>query len=146
MRAPTESQDAEHLRLLSIFHYVVGGFIGMFSLVPVIHLAVGVLMLSGAIPAESASDTTALQLVGGLFVAIGGVFVVLGLTTAICVILAGRYLARHIHHTFCLVVAGVECLFMPFGTILGIFTIVVLSKESVRLIFACPAPPPVADA
>jgi hypothetical protein len=31
------SQDLEHLKLLSIFHYVVGGMAAMFSLFPVIH-------------------------------------------------------------------------------------------------------------
>lgn len=33
---------------------------------------------------------------------------------------------------FCLIMAGIACLFMPFGTVLGVFTIVVLTRESVR--------------
>jgi hypothetical protein len=32
--------------------------------------------------------------------------------------------------------AGVECLFMPFGTVLGVFTIIVLMRESVKQVFA----------
>jgi hypothetical protein len=31
--------------------------------------------------------------------------------------------------------ACIECLFLPFGTILGIFTIIVLSRESVKTFF-----------
>jgi len=31
--------------------------------------------------------------------------------------------------------AGVECMFMPFGTVLGVFTIIVLMRPSVKEIF-----------
>ena len=31
--------------------------------------------------------------------------------------------------------AGVECLFMPVGTVLGVFTIIVLVRDSVKAIF-----------
>jgi hypothetical protein len=31
--------------------------------------------------------------------------------------------------------ACIECLFLPFGTILGVFTIIVLSRESVKALF-----------
>jgi len=34
------------------------------------------------------------------------------------------------------VMACVECLFIPFGTILGVFTIIVLLRESVKALFA----------
>jgi hypothetical protein len=40
--------------------------------------------------------------------------------------------------------AAVECLFMPFGTVLGIFTIVVLNRDSVKPLFATPPMPPTA--
>jgi hypothetical protein len=36
---------------------------------------------------------------------------------------------------FVFVVACCECLFMPFGTILGVFTIILLSRESVKSAF-----------
>jgi hypothetical protein len=48
---------------------------------------------------------------------------------------AGRYLSRHVNRTFCLVVAGIECVFTPFGTVLGVFTIIVLMRDSVRELF-----------
>jgi hypothetical protein len=34
-----------------------------------------------------------------------------------------------------MVMAGVECIFSPFGTVLGIFTIFVLMRESVKQMF-----------
>jgi hypothetical protein len=35
----------------------------------------------------------------------------------------------------CFVVAAIECIFMPFGTVLGVFTIIVLSRPSVKALF-----------
>lgn len=51
-------------------------------------------------------------------------------------ILAGRALAQRRRYTFCLVIAGVACMFMPFGTVLGVFTIIVLLRDSVKELFA----------
>jgi hypothetical protein len=31
--------------------------------------------------------------------------------------------------------AGIECVFMPFGTVLGVFTLVVLTRPSVKPLF-----------
>ncbi len=42
---------------------------------------------------------------------------------------------------FCLVMACVACLFMPFGTVLGVFTIIVLARPSVQTLFSRPAVP-----
>jgi hypothetical protein len=52
----------------------------------------------------------------------------------------GRFLARREHYTFCVVMAGIECIFMLFGTVLGAFTIAILLRESVRQLFRLPAP------
>jgi hypothetical protein len=34
--------------------------------------------------------------------------------------------------------AGIACVFMPFGTVLGVFTIIVLMRDSVRRLFGRP--------
>ena len=73
---------------------------------------------------------------GWFFVAFSGAFILAGWAFAICLFLAGRYLAQQRHYTFCLVMAGVACMFMPFGTVLGVFTIIVLVRESVKELFA----------
>lgn len=134
-------QDDQHLQLLSIFHYVVGGLIGLFALFPMIHLAMGLGMATGAFPADSADDAEALRWMGGLFTCFAGGLIVAGLTLASCVIATGAFLARRVRYTFCLVVAGVECIFMPFGTVLGVFTLVVLMRPSVKAKFGVPVPP-----
>ena len=50
-------------------------------------------------------------------------------------ILAGRFLAARRRHLFCIVIAGIACMFMPMGTVLGIFTIIVLMRPSVKELF-----------
>ena len=54
---------------------------------------------------------------------------------AVVLLFAARYLQEHRRYMFCLIVAGLECVFMPFGTVLGVFTIIVLLRPSVRQLF-----------
>jgi hypothetical protein len=125
------SQDEEHLRLLSIFHYVVAGIIALFSCIPLIHFFVGLAMATGALDDQPAE----IQMFGIFFMLFAGAFILGGWATAALVFIAGRNLAAHTRYTYCLVMAGVECIFMPFGTVLGVFTIIVLVRESVKRLF-----------
>ena len=67
--------------------------------------------------------------------AFASVFILGGWTLAVLVLMAGRFIARRKHYMFCFVMACVECVFMPFGTALGVFTILVLSRQSVKRLF-----------
>ncbi|MDF1853761.1 MAG: hypothetical protein P1U85_23220, partial [Verrucomicrobiales bacterium] len=49
--------------------------------------------------------------------------------------IAGRRLAQHRSHTFCLIVAGLECMLFPFHAILGIFTFILLLQPEGRALF-----------
>ena len=133
------NQDLEHLRLLSIFHYVLAGFGFLFSLFPVIYLVMGGLMLTGHLP-ESADmpEGSEQQFVGWILLAVGAGMMLVGLVFATGLLLAGKFLAARRHHTFCLVLAALSCFCMPLGTILGVFTLVVLSRDSVRTLFEGP--------
>jgi len=51
------------------------------------------------------------------------------------VLFAGRCLSRRKNHLLCLIVAGVSCLFVPMGTVLGVFSIIVLMRPSVKELF-----------
>ena len=52
--------------------------------------------------------------------------------------MTARFLVQRRNHRFCLVLAGVTCLFMPLGTILGVFTLIVLMRDSVQQSFQSP--------
>lgn len=129
-------QDEEHLRLLSIFHYVVAGLAFLFACFPIIHLIIGlVFLLAPEALGEGARGGPPPLVFGLIFTIIPSVIILVGWSVALCIFLAGRYLGRREHYTFCLVVAGVSCLFMPFGTVLGVFTIIVLVRPSVKALF-----------
>ena len=135
------TRDEEHLRLLSIFHYVVGGLAALFALFPIFHLIFGLIMIFAS-DKFAGKGTPPPAFLGWFFVIFAAMFITLGWIFAAFVLTAGRFLARRKHYMFCLVVAGIECMFMPFGTVLCVFTIVVLMQEPVKQLFG--ANPPVA--
>ncbi|MDR6093565.1 hypothetical protein [Stenotrophomonas sp. SORGH_AS_0321] len=134
---PLGAQDADHLRLLSIFHYVVAGITALFSLFPLIHLLMGLAIVTGHLPMESEQGNEPFdpRLFGWFFVAFAGAFIAGGLTLAGFMAYAGRCLAQRRRHVLCMVVAGISCCFMPFGTVLGVFTLIVLVRPSVKAAF-----------
>ena len=131
------NEDIRHLDLLSMFHYIVGGITALFSCMPIIHVIIGLSMVSGKFFNES-NGTEPPSFMGWILVIMGAVFIVLGLSIAVCMIVAGRKLKRRKNRVFCMVVAGIECMIMPFGTVLGVFTLIALNKESIQEIFAQP--------
>lgn len=127
--------DEQHLDLLAIFHYVVAGITALVACFPMIHLGVGIAMLLGAFDRQNGPPA----FFGWIFVAVASVMILLGWTLAAFIFATGRNLKRRTAYTFCLVMAGVECIFMPFGTVLGVFTIVVLIRDSVKRLFSQPS-------
>jgi hypothetical protein len=136
------NSDAEHLRLLSIFHYVVGGMLALFSLFPIFHLAFGTAIVTGAIDDFGNNGGQVPDFFGWILVIVPLGFIVMAMAMSLCVVLAGRKLVRRSAYTYCLVIAGIECMFMPFGTVLGVFTIIVLMRPNVKELFDKSSYPP----
>ena len=129
------NEDIKHLDLLSLFHYILAGITAFFSCMPFLHVFMGVAMISGKF-FEEANGSGPPPFIGWLFVIMGSVFILIGWCLAVFMFVTGKKLKRRRNRMFCMVVAGVECIFMPFGTILGVFTIIALSKDSIKEIFA----------
>lgn len=128
------NEDLQYLKLLSIFHYVVGGLGALFSFIPIIYVVIGILAV--CIPGTFEGQGEAMPaFIGWIFIIMGAVLIVVGWAFSACIIITGRSLARRIHYMFCIVMAAIECIFMPFGTVLGVFTIVVLARPSVKEMF-----------
>lgn len=130
------TQDEQHLNILSIFHYVVSGFAALFSCIFLIYIGLGIAMLVGALDSKNPPP----PFIGLFMIMFGTMFVVAGWTLAIFTFVTARKLRKRKSWMFCLVVAGVECIFSPFGTILGIFTIFTLMKDSVKELFGVTKP------
>ena len=138
------NKDLEHLRLLSIFHYVVGGIIALFACFPIIHLLMGIFFVANAPAIRDAQKPGdpefPVEIFGAMFIIIPAIIILMGWTLAVLTIIAGRKLSKHQSYIYCLVIAGLLCMFMPFGTVLGVFTLLVLTRGSVKELFNRPGP------
>jgi len=127
------SQNDDVLRVLAVFHFVLAGMATMVALFPAVHLIVGIGLVSGAF--TNPGDPFPFALVGWLFIIFASCWIVCGLVFAALMTVAGRMLLKRRRYHFCLAMAGLACMFMPFGTILGAFTIIILMKADIRAQF-----------
>ena len=140
-------KDLEHLKLLSIFQYIVGGLACFCGLLWILYIVSGIILIFAS--GSMASDDRMGASIGGVVAIVVGVFLfVLFEAYGILSIIAGRKYAKHQGYWFCFVLAVFTCLNFPLGTALGVFTIVVLNRPSVKAMFqglpaAGPAIPPV---
>lgn len=145
------AEDAEHLSALSIGHFVLS-VVALLGAVPILIYGVAgaklmdefgsdLSMAMGNIPGQpdanpfGGSPDAMLQDLGTLLITIIVVTVVLAVVSAVHLIVVGVKIRQRRWWTFCYLTGWGECLMFPFGTILGIFTIIVLSRPSVKRLF-----------
>ena len=132
--------DEEHLRMLTLGYYVSAGMCLLFSLFGGLYMVLG-LMFTFAfrnLPAQPPNSAPPPE-VGWFFFALGAFIFGAMVTLAILKFLTARRLKARASRTFCLVLAGISCLEVPYGTTLGVLTFVVLTRDSVKALFS-PAP------
>jgi Na+-driven multidrug efflux pump len=128
--------DADHLRLLSIFHYVCAGL----AVLGLGFLAAHYLFLHAFLdnPEMWKNQKNAAPPPREFFAIFKWFYVVFGVwlvVSGVANVLSGAFIGRRKHRTFSLVVAVLNCLHIPLGTVLGVFTIIVLLRPSVRDIY-----------
>jgi len=127
--------DADHLKLLSIFHFVGAGlgFFGMLFLLA--HYAIFSVFLSN--PKMWANQKQGVPPIE-LFAAMKWFYLLFGvwfLASCVLNLISGFCLRARKQRTFSMVVSGINCLHFPIGTVLGVFTIIVLLRDSVRELY-----------
>nr|WP_320131714.1 hypothetical protein [uncultured Holophaga sp.] len=128
--------DGEHLRLLGIGYLISGGLCAACSLLGGLYMLMGaVVLLISRLPSGGA-DQPPPALLGGLLMAMGTLIFVVLLSLAALKFYAARCLKHRRRRSFCLVVAGLSCLEIPYGTAIGILSFMVLGRASVRKLFA----------
>jgi hypothetical protein len=127
-----KSVDAGQLDLLAIFHFVLAGF----SLLGLGFLFLHWLMMHTFIenPAiwENAKSPPPPKEFFAIFIwfyLFMGIFI---MTIGIGNLIAGFCIRKRRCRTLTMVIAGIDCMMVPFGTVLGVFTIIVLARDSVR--------------
>ena len=132
---PSATDDEQHLRLLSIFHYVLGSLTALFACFPLIHVAIGLAMVFAPHSMSNRPGGEPPEFVGWLFTCFGAGMFLAGLAVAVCIVLAGRFIAQRRRYWFIFILACFQCTIFPFGTVLGVFTILVLSRQGVKSLF-----------
>lgn len=128
-------KDQQELGLLSIFHFVMAGLAALAGSIPVVHLLIGLKMLSDPSFVGGGAGPPPPFNPGWIFAGVGGLLIVMGWTWAFVLLFAGLSLRSNRRYWFCFVVACLTCLNVPLGTALGIFTVLVLSRPSVKQLF-----------
>jgi hypothetical protein len=129
-------RDGEHLNLLAVFHFISAGlallalgFIGLHFLI--FNAVFSHHHFGGGFSANQDFPVAVLWVLYGGF----GFWIA---SAGVLNLLSGCFLLRRRHRIFSIVVAAFNCLQVPFGTVLGVFTIVVLTRDSVRRDFLRP--------
>jgi hypothetical protein len=128
--------DIGHLRLLAVFHYVFAGF----ALLGIVFLIGHYLILSTVFsnPELMSGGTPMPRDFMSMFVWFYIVFGLICLAGCVLNCLAANFLRSRKNRIFIMVVAGLNCAQMPLGTVLGVFTLMVLSRESVKSLYSEP--------
>ncbi len=133
--ANQRSVDEDHLNLLSIFYFVSAGlsFFGILALFAdyvFLHF-----FFSNPVFMGNQKGGPPPEAVFGFFLVFFMFFGALLVLLAILNVMTGFFLRERKHRTFSLVIAAIDCMQFPLGTALGVFTIIVLSRESVRKLY-----------
>jgi hypothetical protein len=79
-----------------------------------------------------------IQNMSWIHTAMGAVYLVGGVVLGTLALITARNLGRRRGRTFCIAASAVQCVAMPLGTVLAIFTILALSRPSVVRSFETP--------
>ena len=136
-------QTDDRLKLLAIFYYVMAAMAALISCAAILWGWLGYMMMFHP---EQMGGTGQGQappaFMGMIFVAAGIVSFEMGWGFAVCESLVGRFLRARKNRMFCLVIACLNFMNAPLGTILGVFTIVILMQPEVKAQFDQPPAPP----
>ncbi|MEY4387403.1 MAG: hypothetical protein RLY20_2686 [Verrucomicrobiota bacterium] len=123
-------KDTDHLNLLGVFHFVCAGLalLGMGFICLHYFIMRMVFTNPAMMKGNPGPPTEFFELFKVLYLLVG-MFLLAGLVLNV---LSGVFLRRRRHRTFSIFVAALNCLHIPLGTTLGVFTIIVLMRDSVR--------------
>ena len=134
--------DQEHLKLLPIGFWVLGALDIFIAMYGVIYIGFGVLFANAPLSTPGSAAVVPPAFFAWFFVAMGAAFMVAFGALATLKILSGFWIRKRTHRTACLVIAGISCASIPFGTIVGVLAFMVLLRPSVSALFGvAPAQP-----
>ncbi len=135
--------NEDHLRLLRIGYLIEGGVSVLAALFGVFYAVLGAIFFS-ALPGPGRGGPPP-AFIGGLFLIIGLFILAVAVVSALLRFLTARALRLRRARVLCLITAGLSCLSVPYGTVLGIMTFIVLARPGVQRLFAGESQSPPAE-
>ena len=130
--------DAEHLRMLSIGYIFSGVLTALFSLMGLMYAGIGFVMnhFFAGIAKDSAKPVDVPPEVLGTIIGVaGGIFFLVLASLALAKFWAASSLRKRKSRMGVQVIAAITCFGIPYGTVLGICTFMVLGRYSVARLF-----------
>ena len=133
--------DAEHLKLLAVFHFVLAGLaiVGLGFLFLhwfMMHTVLDSPELWKNQPKGGQPPPHEVFLIFQVFYFVFGTGIILG---GVANLVSGLLILKRHGRLFSLIVAGLDCMLIPLGTVLGVFTLIVLLRESVHEVYLAAA-------
>lgn len=125
--------DEDNLRLLRIGYFISAGLTAFASILVLAYTIFLTLVFTQI--AKSPGDIGLPPSIARLVAIFGVLFVILVIGFAVLQFLTGQRLKERRSRTFCLVIAAITCLSIPYGTFLGVCTFLVLLRPTVQRSF-----------
>ena len=131
-------KDLEHLKLLGIFHYIWGALSLLGGIViGGYFLVIGVILMNNPPTSTASEDSGTASMAGGILIGVGVVLFLIVVVYGFLTLMAGgKYRKHQGGYWFCFILAIVTLVIggIP-GIVLGIFSLIVLSRDSVKALF-----------
>jgi ABC-type phosphate transport system permease subunit len=130
-------KDLEHLKLLGIFHYIWGALSLLGGIViGGYFLVIGIILMNNPPTSTSSEDSGTASMAGGILIGVGVVLFIVVVYGILTLMAGGKYRKHQGGYWFCFILAIVTLVIggIP-GIVLGIFSLIVLSRDSVKALF-----------
>ena len=124
--------DNEHINLLSIFHLISGILALLYSVFMALYFGfiIFIFNLSDKFDGEFPVQFM------GIIITIWIIFLLFAIAFGIAKIYSSKWLKQRKNRTFSIVISCIECFSVPYGAILGVLSIIVLNRNSVKNIYS----------
>jgi hypothetical protein len=130
-----QARDTEHLNLLSIFYFILAGLGAIGVGFAGVHFAFMRAIFTRPDLWKNQKNGPPPSFVTDLILWLFAFALAMIVIVTVLNLLAGIFIRQRRHRMFSLVVGALNCLQVPFGTALGVFTIIVLTRDSVRRLY-----------
>ncbi|HWA84402.1 MAG TPA: hypothetical protein VG820_13250 [Fimbriimonadaceae bacterium] len=129
-----DQMNQENLRTLEILHRVYGGITAVLSccVAGYVTFVMGIIGFAISSDPHTKGPPAAMA---GVFVFVWGAIICLIFALSIVNFLCANWLRDRRNWTGVVVVSALNCLHMPLGTALGVFTLIVVNRPNVRSLF-----------